>query len=173
MNGMIPVQFQEIFAAHYPSVWRKIMNLVQDRAIAEDLAQEVFLKLYRSPPDDLDSIGAWLHRVLTNAAYDYLRKVSRQQNLKHREELAYQTKPNEVASNEEVAIQNWELNVVKRVLQKLSIRDREALVLKEKGYSYAEIAHRLQVNRKSVGSLIMRANKRFRKNYLQEEAVDE
>ncbi len=173
MSEMIPIQFQVIFEEHYPSVYRKIIQLVQDRTIAEDLAQEVFLKLYRSPPDDLSIVGAWLHRVLTTVAYDYLRKVNRQQNLKQREELAYQTKQSEGASNEDIAIQNWELDVVKRVLQKLSVRDREALMLKEKGYSYVEIAQKLQVNRKIVGSLIMRANERFRKNYQQEEAMEE
>jgi len=170
MNDMVPAQFQLIFTEYYPFVVRKITGLIPDRTIVEDLAQEVFLKLYRHPPNDLISVGAWLHRVSMTAAYDYLRLVGRRRNLQQKEELAFQTHSNAADSNEDLAIRNWELEVVKSVLRKLSLRDREALVLKEEGYSYAEIADRLQVNPKIVGALLKRANERFRRKYVQEEA---
>ncbi|WP_308862207.1 sigma factor [Paenibacillus radicis (ex Xue et al. 2023)] len=69
--------FQELFYTHYPTVRRKLIALVRDEAAAEDLAQEVFLRLYRNPPDDLNVVGAWLHRVLTRIGYDHLNKKSR------------------------------------------------------------------------------------------------
>lgn len=172
MSGLIPDRFQLLFKEHYPSVVRKILCLVADRSAAEDLAQEAFLRLYRNPPDNLDSVGAWLHRVSTRLAYDYLRQRSRREE-RDALEMSRQTDDQWSApSNEHFVIRNWERDVVKRVLQKLSERDREALLLKEQGYSYAEIAERLEVNPKIVGSLIMRATARFKKTYLREEVSD-
>lgn len=172
MSEMIPDKFKTLFVEHYPSVLRKISALVADRAIADDLAQEVFLRLYRTPPDDLDKVRAWLHRVLTHITYDYLRKSGRQDQLQEKERQRFATEEQSLPSNEQIVIQNWERDVVKKVLSKLSERDREALIMKENGYSYAEIAERLQVNPKIVGSLLVRAIARFKKN-VPEEAVDE
>ncbi|MFK7696003.1 sigma-70 family RNA polymerase sigma factor [Paenibacillus sp. HJGM_3] len=171
-SEMIPDKFKALFMEHYPSVLRKLSALVADRAVAEDLAQETFLRLYRTPPDELDKVGAWLHRVLTRLAYDYLRQAGRREQVQAREQARFVSEEQAEPGSEQLVIQNWERDVVKSVLAKLSQRDREALLMRENGYSYAEIAERLQVNPKIVGSLIMRATARFRKNY-PTEAVDE
>lgn len=68
MKEAMPETFQRLFREHYPVVTRKLNELVGDRVIAEDLAQEVFVRLYRSPPDDLACVGPWLQRVLTRHA---------------------------------------------------------------------------------------------------------
>ena len=170
MDGMIPNTFQHLFREHYPVVVRKITYLVGERSIAEDLAQEVFLKLYRSPPDDLNCVGAWLHRVLTNLTYDYLRQSHKQHALQLKEINRFRLEEAESPSNEFLAIVNWEKDVVKRALFKLSERDREVLLLRQKGYSYAEIADRIKVNPKIIGSILGRASSRFKKTYLLEEA---
>ncbi|WP_274648490.1 sigma-70 family RNA polymerase sigma factor [Paenibacillus humicola] len=172
MSQTIPEPFRRLFEQHYPSVARKIHALVGDRAVAEDLAQETFVRLYRSPPDDPGSVGAWLHRVSMRIAYDYMRQRSARQQLTEREQErmaadAHASYP----SNEEIAILNWERDVVRRVLQKLSERDRIALMLRQEGYSYEEIAERLGVNAKIVGPLLARAAGRFRKKYGQEEEI--
>ncbi|MBO7747724.1 sigma-70 family RNA polymerase sigma factor [Paenibacillus sp. MWE-103] len=165
-----PAKFQALFREHYPSVLRKITLLVGDRAAAEDLTQDVFLRLYRNPPEDLDRAGAWLHRVLTRIVYDHYRKSGREANLT--EKLQAMSEERSVPSNETAVIQNWEREVVRNVLNKLSERDRNALLMKEKGYSHAEIAEALQVNPKIVGTLLMRATKRLKKNLLTEEAME-
>lgn len=41
--------FKAIFYEHYPIVRRKLTALVRDESAADDLAQEVFLRLYRNP----------------------------------------------------------------------------------------------------------------------------
>lgn len=165
----IPQRFQSLFREHYASVARKIHALVSDRATAEDLAQEVFLRLYRKPPDDLQRVGAWLHRVAVNISYDYLREHSRRQELQKRELQQFQVSEDAVPSNEDIVIEHWEREVVRRVLQKLSQRDREALILKQQGFSYAEIAEQLKVSPKIMGTLLSRATDRFKRNFEQEE----
>ncbi|MEK0316772.1 sigma-70 family RNA polymerase sigma factor [Cohnella sp. 56] len=166
----IPELFQRLFREHYPGVAGKLHALIGDHAAAEDLAQEVFLRLYRSPPDRLEAVGAWLHRVLTRLAYDYLRQRSSGRTLLEKESARVAiSQENAVPSGEAEVIREWEIDVVRGVLQKLSDRDRTALLLREEGYSYEEIARRLEVNPKIVGTLLARAEERLRKKYGQEE----
>ncbi|MDF2926793.1 MAG: hypothetical protein K0R57_5707 [Paenibacillaceae bacterium] len=169
----IPELFQRLFREHYPGVARKLYALTGDYAAAEDLAQEVFLRLYQNPPDRLEAVGAWLHRVLTRVAYDYLRQRASSKSLLEKETARVTAGPESAApSGETEVIREWEKQVVRRVLQKLSDRDRNALVLREEGYSYEEIALRLGVNPKIVGTLLARAEERLKKTYGKEERHD-
>src|SRR5262249_6202405 len=53
-----------------------LTRLVSDRETAEDLCQETFIKAMRGweGRDSSASVGAWLYRIATNTAYDYLRR---------------------------------------------------------------------------------------------------
>ena len=168
--SQIPERFRRLFREHYPEVARKLYALTGDYSAAEDLAQEVFLRLYRNPPDRLEAVGAWLHRVLSRIGYDYLRQRSSNRAIveKEAERLAAWSEVSS-PSGEAEAIREWEKDVVRRVLQKLTDRDRTALLLREEGYSYGEIASRLGVNPKIVGTLLARAEERLKKKYAQEE----
>ncbi|WP_248928376.1 sigma-70 family RNA polymerase sigma factor [Paenibacillus hamazuiensis] len=169
-GAQVPELFQRLFREHYPGVARKLYALTGDYAAAEDLAQEVFLRLYRNPPDRLEAVGAWLHRVLTRVGYDYLRQRSSGKTLLEKETARVAAWSEGAApSGETEVIREWEKDVVRRVLQKLSDRDRTALLLREEGYSYEEIALRLEVNPKIVGTLLARAEERLKKKYGQEE----
>ncbi|AJY76675.1 sigma-70 family RNA polymerase sigma factor [Paenibacillus beijingensis] len=169
-GSQVPELFQRLFREHYPEVARKLYALTGDYATAEDLAQEVFLRLYRSPPDQLEAARAWLHRVLTRVGYDYLRQRSSGKALLEKETARVAAWSEGTApSGETEVIREWEIDVVRRVLQKLSDRDRTALLLREEGYSYEEIAFRLEVNPKIVGTLLARAEERLKKKYGQEE----
>lgn len=169
----VPELFQRLFREHYPEVARKLYALTGDYAAAEDLAQEVFLRLYRNPPERLEAVGAWLHRVLTRIGYDYLRQRSSTKTLLDKEtaRLAVWSEGS-VPSGETEVIREWEKDVIRRVLHKLSDRDRTALLLREEGYSYEEIALQLEVNPKIVGTLLARAEARLKKKYGQEEKRD-
>jgi RNA polymerase sigma factor (sigma-70 family) len=164
--------FQDMFHEHYPHVFRKLLSLVGEREIAEDLAQNVFLKLYKTPPDDLNKVSAWLNKVATTTAYDHLRLKMRQLATQEKEQNRQLTllEPN-VPSSEQLTIDKWEKELVTRALSKLSDRDREALLLKQQGYSYAEIADMLAVNPALVGTILGRATERFKKHFLIEEGT--
>lgn len=172
-SAHVPELFQRLFREHYPEVARKLYALTGDYAAAEDLAQEVFLRLYLRPPDRLEAVGAWLHRVLTRIGYDYLRQRTSGKTLLENETARVAAWSEGAApSGETEVIREWEKDVVRRVLRKLSDRDRTALLLREEGYSYEEIAVRLEVNPKIVGTLLARAEERLKKKYGQEEQSD-
>lgn len=156
--------FKEVFHTHYPSVRRKLVALVRDEAIAEDLAQEVFLRLYRNPPEEPQIIGAWLHRVLTRIGYDHLNKQARERKLQEKQEQYMQTAEQLGASNEQTFIRQLDQEEVRDWLDQLPERDRNALLLRYSGYSYAEIAEQLQVNPPLVGTLLNRATAKLKRH---------
>src|SRR3954468_23727263 len=73
------LSFDEAFTLHHRAVFRTARAVVRDSALAEDVTQEVFLRLYRNldstPGEEL--LRAWLLRVTLNVARNTLRGQSR------------------------------------------------------------------------------------------------
>ena len=69
--------FEAVFRAHYPRIARVIARVVRNDARSEELAVEVFLKLWRSPRAQGDKAGGWLYRVAVRKALDDLRRQAR------------------------------------------------------------------------------------------------
>src|ERR1044072_4127988 len=74
-----PLSFDEAFTLHQRAVFRTTRAVVRDSALAEDVTQEVFLRLYRNlnatPGEEL--LRAWLLRVTLNVARNTIRGESR------------------------------------------------------------------------------------------------
>src|SRR5215210_1606202 len=74
-----PLGFDEAFTLHHRAVFRTARALVRDAGLAEDVTQEVFLRLYKNldttPGEEL--LRAWLLRVTINVARNTLRGQSR------------------------------------------------------------------------------------------------
>ncbi|WP_454192361.1 sigma-70 family RNA polymerase sigma factor [Paenibacillus sp. Marseille-Q7038] len=162
--------FRTVFEEHYPIVKRKLVALVQDEAAAEDLAQEVFIRLYRNPPDDPAAMGAWLHRVLTHIGYDYISKQIRERKLKDKQEQHYDM-GQQMASGEEVVLRRMDQEEVREWMEELPERDRKVLMLKYSGYSYAEIAEELNVRPPLVGSMLSRATNKLKRKVIRNSAT--
>lgn len=162
--------FRTVFEEHYPIVRRKLVALVQDEAAAEDLAQEVFIRLYRNPPDDPAAMGAWLHRVLTRIGYDYISKQIRERKLKDKQEQHYDM-GQQMASGEEVVLRRMDQEEVREWMEELPERDRKVLMLKYSGYSYAEIAEELNVRPPLVGSMLSRATNKLKRKVMRNSAT--
>lgn len=169
MEHSAPNVFKELFHIHYPVVRRKLIALIRDEAAAEDLAQEVFLKLYRYPPDNPEAVGAWLHRVLTRTAYDYMDKRARERALIEKQEQSLQTAGAAGPSSEQAVMEKAAEAEMQQLLDALPERDRHLLMLRYAGYSYAEIAQKLEVRRPQVGTLLRRAGAKLKRQAAQAE----
>ena len=67
--------FAELYRELKTPVYTIIYRIVYDRAQAEDVMQEVFLRLFRSPPDPgVQNLRAWIFRMARNLAIDCRRK---------------------------------------------------------------------------------------------------
>ena len=68
--------FRAIVERHQESVYRLVLRMVRDPGLAEDIAQETFLKAYRALPgyDPRWKLSSWLLKIAHNATIDHLRR---------------------------------------------------------------------------------------------------
>ena len=162
--------FESLFNKHWRTVYSVLFRLTGCREEAEDLAQEVFVRLYRNPPvlGDQASLAPWLYRVATNLGYNALRSGARQARRQERVKRLADVEDAaglRVADPEGVSLVEEERRAVREALSQLSEREQACLVLRHSGLSYAEVAAALGVQTGSVGTLLARAEARFRKVY--------
>jgi RNA polymerase sigma-70 factor (ECF subfamily) len=164
--------FEAVFHEHYDRVYGLLYRLVGNRGEAEDLTQEVFLKLYdhafskrRFNLKREHNIGAWLYRVATNMGYNEIR--SRQRRWQRNRLLV----PDPMGSpgTEAEVSQRETAAAVRKTLAQLSERQVQLLLLRQMGLSYAECAEMCGVAPGSVGTLLARAAKAFKKVYEENE----
>lgn len=154
--------FKITYEKNYDIIFRRIYYLTGDKYAAEDLTQEVFTKLYKSPPEH-DNVVAWLNKVSTNVSYNYIRD----NKAHHAKEVTIYE--DEVVSIEDRAIGNCETVLARKVLNMLQPRERICLLLKFSGYKYNEIAEVIEVDKGSVGTIIARAQAKFKECYIKAE----
>lgn len=153
--------FDALFLAHYDRVYGILYRLVGTRAEAEDLAQEVFLKLYQQPNVQQGNVGAWLYRVATNSGYNAIR--SRKRRWSWQKWLVN----NESAPSAETLLNKTEEQAaVRDTLAQLKPQQAQLLLLRHIGLSYAEIAESCEMNHNSVGKQLARATQAFRTAYI-------
>lgn len=162
------IAYQEIYNCYFSVICRQITYMLGNRAVAEEIAQEAFVKLYSKPPNKYENIGGWLSRVATNLAYNYLR--SEKSRLLREDKIG--RKKCVVDSSEEMVIRDEETRVVRHTLQALQERDRLCLLMKHSGFSYDEISEAIGVKKSSVGTIIARAQAKFKKLYLEKRGSD-
>jgi RNA polymerase sigma factor (sigma-70 family) len=151
--------FDELFQAHFSRLARLIRRLVSDAAEAEDLAAAVLWKCFRKQPSDINLEG-WLSKCAVRAALDNLRRKTRRARY---EALWPVTAPAETP--ERLLERDQEAARVRRVLARLDRRSATLLVLRADGLNYRALAHAIGVRPTSIGTLLARAEARFRKEY--------
>jgi RNA polymerase sigma-70 factor (ECF subfamily) len=158
--------FEALFRGYYDAIYRALYRMVGDEA--DDLAQEVFLRLHDRPPQGGEAkIRAWLYRVATRLGYNALRGRRRQE--KHRDRLAASTAgagwvdapPDPAAEIERDQAQR----TVRQALARLNQRQAAILTLRYSGLSYREIAQALEIAPGSVGTCLARAEAAFARAY--------
>jgi RNA polymerase sigma factor (sigma-70 family) len=166
-GAVSPLSFDEAFTLHHRAVFRTARAVVRDTALAEDVTQEVFLRLYRNinatPGEEL--LRAWLLRVTLNVARNTLRGQSRsmaRDNEYHKSSArsGWLTEAPEDDYERKLAIEE-----ARRALEKIKEPMRSCLLLKQQGLSYREIATSLQLKETNVGSLVARGRKEFARVY--------
>ncbi|MGI6206859.1 MAG: sigma-70 family RNA polymerase sigma factor [Anaerolineae bacterium] len=162
--------FEQVFRACYASVYGVAYRLLRDSPAAEEVAQEAFVRLHRTPPTGAEppNLLGWLITVATHLSYNRLRSERRR---REREERAGRLEEATEAPADPVERQDA-VERVRRVLAELPPRLALLLLLRHSGLSYAEIARQLDVAPGSVGTLLVRAERSFRQRYEQLEQGD-
>ena len=161
--------FDEAFTLHHRAVYRAAYALVRDSGLAEDVTQEVFLKLYQhlGSLQNEEHVRPWLLRVAANTALNTLRGRGR---AGAREDEFVQEWTGAGVGGAGVGIEadyerRAEIEEARRALAQVKEPMRSCLLLKQQGLSYREIAQTLSLNEANVGSLIARGRKEFMRVY--------
>jgi RNA polymerase sigma-70 factor (ECF subfamily) len=131
--------FDALVRAYQPQVWRFLRHLLRDDALAEDVTQETFIRVYRRLHTFRfrSKFSTWIMHVARNAGTDELRARQRRARLVHALEPAAST-PTTTDASRRVEIDE--------ALAALSPRLRETLLLVELfGFTYREAATSLGV----------------------------
>ena len=161
--------FQEIVERYQSKVFSIIHGIVRQRNDVEDIAQQVFTKIYFSMRnfDFRSSLITWIYKITVNECFDYLRK-------KKVRKLVYES---DMSEDEARRVENSEngsgrgvradttlarRDYVVKLLERVSGEERDLLMLKEvEGYSVEEMARRLNMNENTIKVKLFRARQKL------------
>ena len=158
-------QAERLFRTYHETLVRYLTRRLGDRDWAEEVAQETFVRALRQ--ETIVNERSWVFAVAHNLVRDGARRDAR--NRRHLELLASEQREAAEPSAEQVMEQTLEraqtAAFARRALESLGERDRQALLLKEEGLDYGEIASVLQIEKSSVGTTLSRARRRLAEAY--------
>ena len=173
--------FDELFLRYHDAITGLNFRLVRNHLLAEDLTQETFVRVLRSLErvDQSFNFSAWIHRIATNLCYDALRR-RKQGQAAYADGLRASTPsgdPDELLSllpNRDMsgspahALDRRELErEVWEVAGRLPRNYRNVLILRDfEDLPYATIAHVMSLSEAAIETLIHRARRRFKAEYL-------
>jgi len=155
--------FDVLYERHHLSTLNVAFRLLGSRDAAEDIAQEVFVKLYTSPKSyhPTAKFTTWLYSVTYNACIDEMRRSKNTGALPEGYDLCI---PDTYISPEFAAESNELARVVQSAIASLPEKQRAAVVLQRyEGLTYQEIADVLKTSLPSVESLLFRAKESLKK----------
>ena len=165
--------FEELVRRHQQRVFALVGGILRRQEDVEDIAQQVFLKVYLSLRkfDQRAAFSTWLYKITVNECWDYLRK-KKVRPLVYESDLSEEqvSRLDGIVSAERVSLNPNERAEVKqlleRMLDRLPEQDRQLLVLKEiEGFSVQELAEILDLNVNTVKVRLFRARGRILDGY--------
>jgi len=169
--------FGELVSRYQNRVFHLAFSFTRDRAAADDLAQEIFLKAYLALPGfrGKSEFSTWLYRLAINHIKDYLRKMKKKMKREEPlEEARVKLVPDEGdTTQEEEELMEKRRKLLEKVMTTLPEKYRIILTLRDiEGLSYEEIASFLGISLGTVDSRLHRARKLLREKmepYLRQE----
>lgn len=153
--------FDALYNMYFPGVYANILSLVKDEAAAQDIVQEVFIRLWekRKALHDDQPAGNWLFVVSYNRSVNHLRAVLRKR-------LQIESLENTVTEDDEWQITSIQLDMLEKAIEKLPPQRKKVFLLcKMQGKTYAEAASELKISHYTVKEHIVKAT-RFIREYV-------
>lgn len=161
--------FRELVEKYQNKVFSIIYGILRNQNDAEDIAQQVFTKIYFSIQnfDSRSSLLTWIYKITTNECYDYLRK-------KRVRKLVYES---DVSEEDTRMMENSEANadrsqsideqlaqrqLVLKLLEKVNPEERNLILMKEvEGLSVQELAEMTGMNENTIKVKLFRARQKL------------
>ena len=156
--------FEKIVQEYQSLVVNLCKNMTGNKEDAEDLAQEIFIKVWEKAEKFRgdSSLKTWIYRIAINSSLNYTRKQNFKtffQSIESVFDLGSREKdPSQALEGAE------KINMVSQAIRQLPENQRIALTLRTyKDHSYAEIGEIMDISISSVESLIFRAKRNLKK----------
>ena len=161
--------FKEIVERYQSKVFSIIYGILRNHNDAEDIAQQVFAKIYFSIGnfDFRSSLLTWIYKITVNECYDYLRKKKVRKLVYESdfsEDEAQRMERSEPAIESAAPIDQALANrdLIAKLLEKVSEEDRNLLMLKEvEGHSVEELARMTGMNENTIKVKLFRARQKL------------
>lgn len=165
--------FNQLVMAHKDTILNVCFGFVKNEEEAEDLAQEVFLEVYKTISKFLEqsALSTWMYRIAVSKSLDALKKkrsLKRSAFFEKRvrsdaADLEMEHTASDIGDPEASLIQQQQRVFIDTCLEKLAETQKVAFVLsQQEGLSYKEISEVMEKSVPSVESLIHRAKKNLR-----------
>src|SRR6202047_2237341 len=166
------IAFREIVERYQAKVFSIIYGILRNHNDAEDIAQQVFAKIYFSIQsfDFRSSLLTWIYKITVNECYDYLRQ-KRVRKLVYEsdfsEEDANRLEASDPAVDPAIPVDRRlaQQDLVVKLLSKVSAEDRSLILLKEvEGHSVEELAAMTGLNENTIKVKLFRARAKLGKD---------
>ena len=165
------IAFREIVERFQAKVFSIIHGILRNHNDVEDIAQQVFSKIYFSMGgfDSRSSLLTWIYKITVNECYDYLRK-KRVRKLVYEsdfsEEDSLRMENSEAATDRKIPIDERlaQRDLAVKLLSRVSQEERTLMMLKEvEGHSVEELAQMTGMNENTVKVKLFRARQKLLK----------
>ena len=153
--------YEAVFRTNYRRVARIIVRVIQDPSRAEELAVDVFWKLWQHPSAQGSHCAGWLYRTAVRTAIDELRRRARRE--KYESWFGFRAPTGDPEAAREASEARTR---IRTVLARLRPLDAQLVTLRAEGFSYDELAEVLDLKPASIGTMLRRAQHAFRKEYV-------
>jgi RNA polymerase sigma-70 factor (ECF subfamily) len=161
--------FREVVERYQSKVFSIIYGILRNRNDAEDIAQQVFSKVYFSIGnfDSRSSLLTWIYKITVNECYDYLRK-KRVRKLVY--ESDFSTEDAQRMETSEPAVDTAvpadtrlaQRDLILKLLAKVSEEERSLILLKEvEGHSVEELAQMTGLNENTIKVKLFRTRQKL------------
>jgi RNA polymerase sigma-70 factor (family 1) len=158
------VAFTDIFNHYSQRIWMFVLKKTKSETIAEEIVQEVFLKLWvkKETATDIEDVASFLYTMAINKTYDYFKKVAgdsrKLENFWHQIQQAAPSSP-----VEETIDFRESLEIVNQAIEQLPPQRKKIYLLNRmEGLSYEEIAQQLNISKSTVSNQLVEATKFIR-----------
>jgi RNA polymerase sigma-70 factor, ECF subfamily len=161
--------FALLLERHRGPVVHFLYRMVQNPSVSEELAQEVFLRVYRSRAtyEPTAKFPTWLFRIATHLALNWVRDGKKEKGHESLDEQVVDGIDRQVRDRqptiEQAMLQEVKMTEVRRAIDALPAKQRAAVLMhKYEELEYAQIARALSCSESAVKSLLFRAYESLR-----------
>lgn len=156
--------YERLIQKYHPNVFRTAMGLLHNKEDAEEITQDVFVKVYQSLTGFAGkaAFSTWLYRITVNACLTYLRKKKRQKIWVSLSALFHHPSPDK--QPEVLVTEKSERIIIQQAIESLQQKQRIAFVLaKYEELTQKQVAQVMGISEGAVEQLLLRAKYNLKK----------